>query len=139
MEQVLIQVSTLIVLLCVLKTVRPELFPIDFSNAQAKFAAVFEGFDSLQKLETSQMPLLSLVEPCLVAMTFCGNQDREFPLIYSTLELGHSWEEVVAMMLGMHEQQGSVKMLEKTEAWSLWEKYSFASAKEMLGVRGTKM
>ena len=106
---------------------------MDFSNARAKFAAVFEGLTSVQKLETSQMPQLSLVEPCLVAMTFCGNQDREYPLIYSTLELGHSWEEVVATMLGMHEPQGSLKTLEKTEAWSLWEKHSFSSIqKEML-------
>ena len=133
LEQVLLQVSTLIALFCILKTVRPELFPLDFSNAQAKFAAVFEGLTSLQKLETSQKPQLSFVEPCLVAMTFCGNQDKKYPLIYSTLELGHSWEEVVATMLHMHESQGSLKTLEKTEAWSLWDKHSFSLIqKEML-------
>ena len=134
MEQVLLLVSTFIVLLCILKTLRPELFPIDFSHQQAKFATFYEGFTTLMKLEASQ-PLQSgsLVDAALLAMAFCGNLDKEYPLIYSTLELGLSWEEVVASMLGIHEAQGSLKKLEDTPAWSLWEKYSFSDFhKELL-------
>lgn len=132
-EQVLLLVSTLIVLLCVLITLRPEFFPMDFSNSQACFAVFFEGLSSLEKLKTSLPAQIgSHVEQTVMAMKFFENQDKLYPLIYSTLELGHSWETVVAEMLEMHEAQGSLKKLEDTPAWSLWDKYSFTDVQKEL-------
>ena len=124
--------STLIVLFCILKTLRPDLFPVDFTHSQVKFAIFFEGLASLEKLESSLVAKPeSLVQQCLKAMTFCMNLNNEYPLIYSTLELGHSWEEVVAAMLEMHKEEASMKKLEETPAWGMWDKYSFT---DMIGL-----
>jgi hypothetical protein len=100
-NQILQLVATTIVLMSMAKLLIPDLFPM---NLRISLVAISALTSKIQE-QVEKWSLLE-VDPrghVQGALSYCSQINAGHPLVYSALELGHSWEEVVGRMLGLHD------------------------------------
>ena len=83
----------MIALVRILQLIRPQL-------TSQEILAVVNDMEAyimcLYKIDPSNSAWVNI---CKRALKFCGSVQKQHPLVYASLELGHSWNDVIGKML----------------------------------------
>lgn len=95
--------ATMLVLGSIWKLLLPEFFPADETKLETIPVLLLNRMEQLkvsgQLQDTVKSALRDAIEQ---AMEFIVNIDEQFPMVYSTLELGSSWQAIGLKMLGLY-------------------------------------
>lgn len=93
----------MLVLGSIWKLLLPEFFPADETKLETIPVLFLNRMEQLkvsgQLQDTVKSALRDAIEQ---AMKFIVNVDQQFPMVYSTLELGSSWLAIGLKMLGLY-------------------------------------
>ena len=97
-DEVLQILSSALALLLILKTITPELFPLDFSHPLVMTSAYMTALEKLRDMNPETM--LAVEGKLEASLKAYINKRQKYDWVCDMLELGHSWEEVAGKMLG---------------------------------------
>ncbi|CAH1800048.1 unnamed protein product [Owenia fusiformis] len=92
---------SLLTVLRIMQYLRPEL--LDSISSKLKEIHTLQTYitEVINTLCTDMESNMPYIENVIKALMFIALVDKTYPLVYSTLELGHSWAEVGVKILGM--------------------------------------